>query len=124
MLANDYQKSTAETAIYGKTATNAVRMLNSYNTERLLSMFYVVTKLNGEAGECAELVAKALRDDNGKFTAQRKNALIAELGDVLWYCSQLATELGVSLSSVMHENLNKLQSRKERDVLHGSGSDR
>ena len=47
-----------------------------------------------------------------------------ELGDVLWYVAQLATELDLDLDEIAARNLEKLLSRQRRGVLSGSGDDR
>jgi NTP pyrophosphatase (non-canonical NTP hydrolase) len=47
-----------------------------------------------------------------------------ELGDVLWYVAQLASELELELDDVASENLQKLFSRQRRGVLSGSGDNR
>lgn len=86
-------------------------------------LVYAVLGLNGEAGEIAEKLKKAWRDD-GFVTEARRLAMVAELGDVFWYLAALATELGVDLNDVAQQNLDKLASRKERNVLHGDGDDR
>ena len=49
---------------------------------------------------------------------------VKELGDVLWYLTRSANELGYSLVDVAEINLIKLTSRKERGVLQGSGDER
>jgi NTP pyrophosphatase (non-canonical NTP hydrolase) len=85
---------------------------------------YPALGLCGEAGEVAEKVKKTLRDDGGVLTDERREALSRELGDVLWYLSQVATEAGLDLEEIAAENLDKLFSRQERGVLRGSGDDR
>ena len=87
-------------------------------------MTYPALGLCGEAGEVAEKVKKTLRDDGGVLSDERREALSRELGDVLWYLSQLATEAGLDLDEIAAENLDKLFSRQERGVLRGSGDDR
>ena len=87
-------------------------------------MTYPALGLCGEAGEVAEKVKKTLRDDGGVLSDDRRDALSRELGDVLWYLSQLATEAGLDLEEIASENLAKLFSRQERGVLRGSGDDR
>ena len=87
-------------------------------------MTYPALGLCGEAGEVAEKVKKTLRDDGGVLSDDRRDALSRELGDVLWYLSQLATEAGLDLEAIAAENLDKLFSRQERGVLRGSGDDR
>jgi len=47
-----------------------------------------------------------------------------ELGDVLWYLAQLATELGLNLEEVAKKNLEKIYSRKKRGKIKGSGDKR
>lgn len=85
---------------------------------------YVVLGITGEAGEIAEKVKKALRDNNGVIDEDRKRELSKEVGDVLWYLAALCEELGISLNDVAEENIQKLQSRKDRGVLKGSGDNR
>ena len=85
------------------------------------NLTYPALGLCGEAGEAAEKVKKAIRDDAGELTPERRDALAAELGDVLWYVAQLATEAGLELDEIARSNLEKLLSRRERAVLHGSG---
>ena len=81
---------------------------------------YTTLGLAGEAGEVANKVKKVLRGDG----AIDKNAIQGELGDVLWYISNLATELGISMDDIAKENLAKLRDRMARGVLKGSGDNR
>jgi len=85
---------------------------------------YPALGLAGEAGEVAEHAKKAIRDDGGSVGEERKAAMSKELGDVLWYVAQLATELGLDLNEVAEQNLEKLFSRQRRGVLSGDGDDR
>lgn len=87
-------------------------------------LWYPVLGLTGEAGEVAEKVKKIFRDRGGVITQEDKEALGKELGDVLWYLAQIATDLGISLEEVGQNNIEKLQSRKKRDVLQGDGDNR
>lgn len=80
---------------------------------------YLALGLVSEAGEVAGKVKKALRD--GTWDVDK---VADELGDVLWYVSQLATELDIYLSDIAKMNIDKLQDRKERGVLGGSGDKR
>lgn len=85
---------------------------------------YPALGLAGEAGEIAEHAKKAIRDDNGEITPERRSAMTKELGDVLWYLAQLASELDLDLDEIAQINLEKLLSRQARGVLSGSGDDR
>ncbi len=106
MLLSDYQQRSRATAVYPDAGSN---------------LTYPALGLCGEAGEAAEKVKKAIRDDGGELTPERRDALAAELGDVLWYVAQLATEARLDLDAIARANLDKLLSRQERAVLHGSG---
>jgi NTP pyrophosphatase (non-canonical NTP hydrolase) len=105
----DYQRGSRATAVYPDAGDN---------------LLYPTLGLCGEAGEVAEKVKKMIRDDGGELTPQRRQALAGELGDVLWYVAQLATEAGLELGEVAEGNLAKLRSRQERAVLQGSGDER
>ena len=85
---------------------------------------YPALGLAEEAGEVAGKYAKAIRDCNGKIDDERRKAIIKELGDVCWFVAELTTLLGADLSEVMTDNIEKLKSRRERGVIHGSGDER
>jgi NTP pyrophosphatase (non-canonical NTP hydrolase) len=85
---------------------------------------YPALGLAGEAGEVAEHAKKAIRDDGGQVSDDRRAAMAKELGDVLWYVAQLASELKLDLDEIAQANLDKLLSRQQRGVLSGSGDDR
>jgi NTP pyrophosphatase (non-canonical NTP hydrolase) len=72
----------------------------------------------------ADKVKKVLRDQNGEFSPEVAQALMLELGDVLWYVAQLASELGFELDQIAEANLQKLASRAARNVIAGSGDHR
>ena len=90
----------------------------------LQGLLYVALGLAGEAGEFANKVKKILRDHNGQVTEDVRDKLVGELGDVLWYVSRAAQELGTSLFYVKHHNVEKLRSRRERNTISGTGDDR
>ena len=75
--------------------------------------------LCGETGEVAEKVKKQVRD--GVFN---RHEVAKELGDVLWYLSNLANDIGYNLDEIADMNIEKLTSRKNRDKIKGSGDNR
>ena len=82
---------------------------------------YLFTGLAGEVGEVCSLYAKAVRDaDSGIVT----DALYKELGDVLWFVSQIATYYGISLDEIAKLNIAKLTDRLLRNKIGGTGNDR
>lgn len=87
-------------------------------------LLHWVLGINGESGEIAEKVKKIIRDKGGKVSAEDKKELAKEIGDVLWYLAVFAEDLGMSLDDIAKANLDKLQSRKKRGVLGGSGDNR
>lgn len=124
MELNDYQTAAASTAIYGESIDDLLVLRSKEALAVYLGLNYAITKLNGEAGELAEEIGKALRDDHGIITDERREAIIKEAGDALWYIARIASELGITMNEVARQNVDKLQSRKKRLKLHGSGSDR
>lgn len=132
---NAYQIAATKSAIYpGK------------GTPR--GMSYVLHKLAGEAGEANEHFGKAQRDDGfgepvigyigggmtrdaevyihypKQLTEERREFLLKEIGDCLWYLSALCNELGTTLTKVALMNLKKLSGRARRGTLQGSGDNR
>lgn len=83
---------------------------------------YCVMGLLEEAGEVAGVFKRLIRGDYDEDIASSK--LHAELGDVLWYLGQIALDNGWKLSEVANSNLDKLDSRKLRGVLKGTGDER
>lgn len=85
---------------------------------------YPVLGLVGEAGEISEKFKKLYRDKKGIADKEFTDLLSKEIGDVLWYCSEICTQFNLSLNDVAKENIKKLFSRKERNVLNGNGDNR
>ena len=84
--------------------------------------------LLGEAGELANKWKKYFRDHSGQMNQTPppglKEALRAELEDVAWYLARAADELDYPLDDLFGNNIAKLKSRRERNVLTGSGDNR
>lgn len=85
---------------------------------------YMALGLAGEAGEVANKVKKIIRDTNGEVTPVTREALLDELGDVLWYVAGCCTVLEVDMTSVAQRNIAKLQQRAAKGSLQGSGDTR
>ncbi len=110
MTLDEYQKQALTTVI----ATDS----------EFRDMLHWVLGINGEAGEIAEKVKKIIRDKGGQVSEQDKLDMAKEVGDVLWYLAVFAHHLGLPLETIAQQNLDKLQSRKARGVLQGSGDNR
>lgn len=77
-----------------------------------------------EAGEVAGKIKKIFRDQNGQITEKDRQSLKSELGDVLWYLTQICTELGLTLEEVAETNITKFPSKRERGKIGGDGDNR
>lgn len=108
MTLNEYQLKAIETAIY----------------PRKYSIIYPALGLCGESGEVSDKVKKVLRDNKCNFTEEKKNEIAKELGDVMWYIAALSKDLGFTLEEICKINIDKLHSRKERNVINGNGDNR
>lgn len=104
-----YQEKSRKTAVYPDRDNNFI---------------YPTLGLSGEAGEVSEKIKKVIRDKKGIVDDETREAIKKELGDVLWYVSQIATELKLSLDDIAEKNIEKLYSRMERGKLNGSGDNR
>lgn len=110
MTLNEYQDLAWGTAIFPDT-----KVMNGLNAP----FVYPMIGLCGEVGEIAEKIKKFIRDGHIDH-----DALVKEMGDVLWYLSALASTFNVQLDDVATKNIEKLQSRRERGTLQGSGDNR
>lgn len=101
---SDYQKWARQTAIYPP--------------EHIVT--YPLLGLVGEVGEFANKYKKVLRDGR-EFS---KEDMESELGDILWYLTNVAFDAGLNINNIAVKNLLKLADRKNRGVLGGSGDNR
>ena len=103
---NDYQTKSRKTAGYPAIGHPVI---------------YPTLGLVNEAGEVAGKIKKVFRDKEGQINEETREALKAELGDVLWYVTQMATELDLSLDDIAESNITKLYDRLERGKIRGDG---
>lgn len=87
-------------------------------------LIHSILGLAGEAGEVAEKFKKLYRDRRGVMDEAFKVEIKKELGDILWYVSDVGTNLGIDLQQIADYNIEKLESRKQRGKLTGSGDNR
>jgi NTP pyrophosphatase (non-canonical NTP hydrolase) len=100
---DEYQTWALTTAIYPKAE----------------GLTYTALGLAGEAGEYAGKISKYIRDGELDDKAAAK-----ELSDILWFVAVAASELGYDLTEIVAMNVDKLNSRKERGTIGGSGDSR
>ena len=98
-------------------------------------VLYPALGLASEAGEVCDKIKKAMRDRAGldaanssvdilRINSNERDAVLAELGDVLWYVAALATDFNADLSDIARANLDKLEDRMNRNKIKGSGDNR
>lgn len=108
---DEYQKLASRTATFdGKSEEYA--------------LMYLGLGVTGEAGEIAEKLKKLLRNDDGAVSQEKRDALKQEIGDVLWYLSQLARVLDIPFSEAAKANIEKTTDRAARGVIKSSGDSR
>ena len=85
--------------------------LNNYQKQAYKTMLpqcenhnYLALVLAGEMGELCDKLKRVIRGD-GKID----NGIVEEIGDVLWYLSQLSQLLKIDLETVAKRNLQKLK---------------
>lgn len=110
---DEYQKTAGEYDLARATAN----LKDTGFIEKILGLV-------GEAGETAEKIKKILRDKDGKASKQDRVLITKELGDILWYVASIARYLNIPLSEVAKLNIEKIESRRQRDKLHGEGDER
>lgn len=107
MYLDTYQFLAGKTAIYNGRGT-------------MDGLVYCTLGLAGEAGELCNKIKKSW----GRNEKLDRQALEKEIGDVLWYLSQMCYELGSGLQHVANQNLIKLMNRKNSNKLTGNGDNR
>lgn len=89
-----------------------------------MKIVYPALGLSGECGEVCDKIKKVFRDNNGEFTEEKKQEILKELGDVLWYMANMAYDLGSSIAEVARMNTQKTLTRKANNTIHGNGDNR
>lgn len=110
MTFDEYQKQALTTDSYG-------------GSGEITSMGFItkILGLVGESGELAEKFKKIYRNNNGVMSPEEKDAVIRELGDILWYIGTISRYLNVSMEEVASTNIQKVLDRKERGAIKSAG---
>ena len=110
---NEYQHAALQTADYPEKGNN---------------LLYVGMGLAGESGECVDKLKKYWRNfgitKGSQLNDEQRHLLALEVGDSLWYCAALASELGLSLDCIADLNIKKLHDRQKRGVIKSEGDQR
>ncbi len=106
------------------TRTWNARNNRAYDEDARYKYMYLTLGLVSEAGEVADKVKKVMRNDGGNFTEEKKQEILLELGDVLWYAAMMAQELGGTFEQVAEMNIKKLEDRAARGKIASTGDHR
>jgi NTP pyrophosphatase (non-canonical NTP hydrolase) len=109
---------------FGEYSTQALATAIYPGASTIECLMYLSLKLAGEAGEVAQKIAKAVRDNTNIIDETRRLALLDECGDCLWYLNALASELNSGLTEVAQRNLTKIKDRQKRGAQGGDGDNR
>ncbi len=151
---DDYQLFTDTTAIYPQdiglpyTTLGLVGEIGEY-TEKILGLtknrshvvpnfeqiapyeeFKEILEMAADLGRKAEELKKSLRKGKKQmpriivWSADERDELIKELGDIQHYTARNARHLQVDLSHVAYENIKKISDRQRRGVVEGEGDNR
>lgn len=102
----------------------ASRTANFEGKQAEYALMYLGLGIAGEAGEVAEKIKKIIRNDEGAISGEARTLLKHEIGDVLWYLSQLARHLDMPFSEIAKANIQKLADRAERNKIKSEGDTR
>lgn len=87
-------------------------------------LMYCCMGLAGETGEVIEKVKKVMRNNGGEMSEEQRELIKQEIGDVLWYLSQVARFSGIALEDAAKANVEKLADRRARGVIRSQGDKR
>ena len=73
---------------------------------------YMSIGLGGEVGEVLNEIKKIERDDNGIITNSRREKILLEMGDVLWYLQGLASRLNSNIENILKLNIEKINNKQ------------
>lgn len=88
-------------------------------------LLYLAATMAEEAGEVCGKVKKLYRDDRTvPEIDKQKRAIKIEMGDLLYYMSRAARQMGTTLEEIAQMNHDKLADRHARGVIKGDGDER
>lgn len=112
----EYQKKAHSTAQYPQIFVGESTVSSDF--------IYPALGLAGEVGEVIEKIKKIVRNKNGVIDHKDLECIEPELGDVLWYLSEMCSAIGTTLNRVAELNIKKLSDRAKRGVIKSEGDNR
>lgn len=110
--------------IYQEEARKTAKIFNNKSEE----ISHAVFGLFAEVGEFSAILQKYIRDENyklgDKIEEEKIEKMVKELGDILWYFSEVVSSLDMDLGYIAKKNIEKLRDRQKRNVISGSGDNR
>jgi len=91
---------------------------SAFKDSPLYDLRYWGLAIAGEAGEVADEIKKCIRDENFILTPQRKELILNEMANVLYYLSRISSNLGVELESLTERQI-ELCLKKKNEARKG-----
>ena len=134
-LTTDTQKGSSMNTGNTSTAGIGIKTLNDYQTKAwkyalpsAQEASYLFPGIAAEVGELCGAHAKWIRDNptttDPELWEKKQEMLKKELGDILWFVAGIASNYYWKLEDIAQMNINKLEDRKQRNVIQGSGDER
>lgn len=125
-LMNTEDTSTADLGM--KTLNDYQEKAWSYALPSAQNSGYLFPGIAAEVGELCGVQAKFVRDNPIStdlfLWEKRQESLKKELGDVLWFVAGIASNYHWKLEDIAKMNIDKLEDRRQRNVIQGSGDER
>ena len=113
MKMNEFQKQAIDFALYPEN----------------IEVIYTALGLAGEAGEVCEKIKKIIRSGKdirteAKYNFVFRGEVAKEIGDCLWYIANICNDFNFNMETIAKMNIDKLEDRRKRGILHGEGDNR
>ena len=72
---------------------------------------YMGLGLGGEVGEVLNEIKKMERDDDNILKESRKEKIIEEMGDMMWYFQGICNRLNITILDVFQNNTDKIKKK-------------
>lgn len=131
----DIQKGSSMNTENTSTAGLGMKTLNDYQEKAwsyalpsAKNAFYLFPGIAAEVGELCGVQAKFVRDNpisTDLFLWEKKQEMLKkELGDILWFVAGIASNYQWKLEDIAKMNIDKLEDRRQRNMIQGSGDNR
>lgn len=114
-----YKRAARETAVYDFSDYPLAAL-----AEEVGEVMGKIAKFGRKNGLPIHMVIECVSNPGCEEQRKLREEVSKEMGDVIWQWVNLCHELNLNPAQVMADNIEKLQGRKERGTLEGSGDER